>query len=37
MNNIKGIGLADVDWIGLIQGKAKWKALVHAAMNRLVP
>jgi hypothetical protein len=37
MDNIKmdlvGIGWGHVDWVGLAQGKEKWRALVNAAMN----
>jgi hypothetical protein len=31
------IGCGGVDWIGLAQDRDKWRALVNAAMNLLVP
>jgi hypothetical protein len=31
------IGWGGVDWIGLAQGRAKWRALVNAVMNLRVP
>jgi hypothetical protein len=41
VNNIKmdlgEAGWGDVDWIGLAQGRDKWKALVNAIMNLQVP
>jgi hypothetical protein len=41
VDNIKiyllGIGWGGVDWIGLIQDKDKWIALVNAVMNLRVP
>jgi hypothetical protein len=41
VNNIKmdllEIGWGDVDWNGLLQGRDKWRALVNAVMNLLVP
>jgi hypothetical protein len=30
-------GMSGVDWIGLAQDKAKWRALVNAAMDLWVP
>jgi hypothetical protein len=41
VNNIKmdlvEVGWGDVDWIGLAQDRDKWRALVIAIMNLLVP
>jgi hypothetical protein len=31
------IGFGDVDWISLAQDRDKWRALVNAVMNLLVP
>jgi hypothetical protein len=31
------IGWGGVEWIGLAQNKDKWRALVNAVMNLLVP
>jgi hypothetical protein len=31
------IGLSVVDWIGLAQGRYRWRALVIAVMNLLFP
>jgi hypothetical protein len=31
------IGWGSVDWIGLAQGREKWRALVNAVMNFRVP
>jgi hypothetical protein len=31
------IGLGGVDWIGLAQGRYRWRALVNVVMNRRVP
>jgi hypothetical protein len=30
-------GWGDVDWIGLAQDRNRWRALVNAVMNLLVP
>jgi hypothetical protein len=30
-------GWGDVEWIGLVQDRDKWRALVNAVMNHLVP
>jgi hypothetical protein len=41
MDNIKmallEIGLSVVDWIGLIQDRYRWRALVNSVMNLWVP
>jgi hypothetical protein len=41
VNNVKmdpgEIGWGDVDWIGLAQGRDKWRALVKLLMNLRVP
>jgi hypothetical protein len=31
------VGWGDVDWIGLAQGRDKWRALVNVVMNLQVP
>jgi hypothetical protein len=31
------IGLNGVDWIGLVQGRYRWRALVISVMNLRVP
>jgi hypothetical protein len=31
------IGLSVLDWIGLVQDSYRWRALVNAIMNLLVP
>jgi hypothetical protein len=31
------IGLSVVDWIGLAQGRYKWRALVNSVMKLQVP
>jgi hypothetical protein len=35
--NLLEIGWGGVDWIGLAQDRDKWRALVNAVMNFLVP
>jgi hypothetical protein len=34
---LEEIGWCGVDWIGLAQDRDKWRALVSAVMNLLVP
>jgi hypothetical protein len=31
------VGWGDVDWIGMVQDRDRWRALVNAVMNLLVP
>jgi hypothetical protein len=31
------VGWGDVDWIGLVKDRDKWRALVNAVMNLQVP
>jgi hypothetical protein len=31
------VGCGDVDWIGLVQDRGRWRALVNAVMNLQVP
>jgi hypothetical protein len=35
--NLLELGLGVVDWIGLVQDRYRWRALVNAIMNLLVP
>jgi hypothetical protein len=35
--HLGGIGWDDKDWIGLAQGRDKWRDLVNALMNLKVP
>jgi hypothetical protein len=31
------VGWSDVDWIGLAQGRNRWRALVNSVLNLRVP
>jgi hypothetical protein len=31
------VGWADVDWIGLVHGRDRWRALVNSVLNLRVP
>jgi hypothetical protein len=31
------VGWGDVDWIGLVQNRDRWRALVNAVMNLWAP
>jgi len=35
--DLKEVGLAGMDWIGLIQDRERWRKLVNAVMNLWVP
>jgi hypothetical protein len=35
--DLGGVGWGGVDWIGLVKDRNRWRALVNAAMNLLVP
>jgi hypothetical protein len=35
--NLSEIGFSVVDWIGLAQDRYRWRALVNAVMNLLIP
>jgi hypothetical protein len=37
MLDLEEVGWGDVDWIGLVQEKDKWRAFVNAVMNLRVP
>jgi hypothetical protein len=34
---LREVGWGDVDWIGLAQDRDRWRALMNAVMNLLVP
>jgi hypothetical protein len=31
------VGLGDVDWIGLVQDRDRWRGLVNSVLNHRVP
>jgi hypothetical protein len=35
--NLVEVGWGDVDWIGLVQGRDRWRALVNSVLNLRVP
>jgi hypothetical protein len=35
--DIGEVGWGDVDWIGLVQDKNRWRALVNSVLNHRVP
>jgi hypothetical protein len=35
--DLVGVGCGDVDWIGLAQDRARWRALVNSVLNLRVP
>jgi hypothetical protein len=35
--DLGGVGLGDVDWIGLAQDRNRWRALVNSVLNLRVP
>jgi hypothetical protein len=34
---LKEVGFGDMDWIGLVQNRDRWRALVNTVMNIRVP
>jgi len=35
--DVQEVGWGDMDWIDLVQGRERWRALVNAVMNLRVP
>jgi hypothetical protein len=35
--DLEEVGWGDVDWIGLVTDRDRWRALVNAVMNLRVP
>jgi hypothetical protein len=35
--DLEEVGWGDVDWIGLAQGRDRWRALVNSVLNLRVP
>jgi hypothetical protein len=35
--DLSGIGWSVVDWIGLVQDRYRWRALVNSVMNLRIP
>jgi predicted small integral membrane protein len=35
--DLVGVGWSDMDWIGVVQDRDKWRALVNSVMNLRFP